>query len=92
MSLWWWLFYLSGGYFFRVVISTDHCGHIPAYSYVMLQERRLNQHPQSVSMSTRIASVTVLPESGADISAAGQTIVGILGHHLDNLAPSEISP
>ena len=35
---------------------------------------------------------TVLPDSGADISAAGHTIVGMLGHHLDNLAPSEISP
>ena len=32
--------------------------------------------------------MTVLPDSGA---AAGQTIVGILGHHLDNLSLSEIS-
>ena len=42
--------------------------------------------------SERTTLVTVLPDSGADISAAGQTIVDMLGHHLDNLAPSEISP
>ena len=45
-----------------------------------------------MTSSERTALVTVLPDSGADISAAGQTIVGMLGHHLDNLAPSEISP
>ena len=42
-----------------------------------------------MTSSERTALVTVLPDSGADISAAGQTIVGMLGHHL---APSEISP
>ncbi len=40
---------------------------------------------------SRTTSVTVLPDSGADISAAGQAIVGIQGHRLDNLTPSEIS-
>ena len=35
--------------------------------------------------------VTVLPGSGANISAAGQAIVDVLGHHLDNLTLSEIS-
>ena len=45
-----------------------------------------------MTSSERTALVTVLPDSEADISAAGQTIVGMLGHHLDNLAPSEISP
>ena len=44
----------------------------------------------TVEMAT--CSVTVLPDSGANISAAGQAIVGILGHRLDNLTPSEISP
>ena len=44
-----------------------------------------------VTSSARAASVTVLPDSGADISAAGQAFVGILGRHLDNLAPSEIN-
>ena len=37
-------------------------------------------------------SVTVLPDSGADISAAGQALTGILGLHVDNLTPSERSP
>ena len=48
----------------------------------------------TVQMAThsRTASVTVLSDSGADISAAGQAILGILGHHLDNLTLSEISP
>ena len=41
---------------------------------------------------TRTAPVTVLPDSGVDILAYGQIIFGNLGHHLDNLAPSEISP
>ena len=41
--------------------------------------------------STRTAPVTVLPDPGADISTARQMIVGILGYHSDNLAPSEIS-
>ena len=41
---------------------------------------------------SRTTSVTVLPDSRADILAVGQTIVGILGHRLDNLTPSEISP
>ena len=45
-----------------------------------------------MTSSKRTALVTVLPDSGADISAARQTIVGLLGHYLDNLAPSEISP
>ena len=42
--------------------------------------------------SSGTTPVTVLPDSGAYISAAGQTIVGILGQQLDNLTPSEIRP
>ena len=45
-----------------------------------------------MTSSERTALPTVLPDSGADISAAGQTIVDMLRHHLDKLAPSEISP
>ena len=47
---------------------------------------------QMATHSRTARSVTVLSDSGADISAAGQAIVGILGHRLDNLTPSEISP
>ena len=34
----------------------------------------------------------MLPDSGADISAAGQEILYHLGHHVNNLLPSGISP
>ena len=36
--------------------------------------------------------VEVLPDSGADISAAGQETLKTLGQHIDNLLPSNISP
>ena len=45
-----------------------------------------------MTSSSGSTPVTVLPDSGADISAAGQAIVGILGHQLGNLIPSEINP
>lgn len=45
-----------------------------------------------MTLFTRTAPATVLRDSGDDVSAAGQTVVGILEHHLDNLVPSEISP
>ena len=60
---------------------------LPHSSALMHLYLQLIQYP-----CKRTALVTVLPDSGADISAAGQTIVSILGHHLDNLAPSKISP
>ena len=48
----------------------------------------------TVQMSSSMGTtpVTVLPDSGADISTAGQGIIDILGHHPDSLTPSEISP
>ena len=45
-----------------------------------------------MTSASRTMPVTVLPDSGADISAAGQALTGILGLHVDNLTPSEISP
>ena len=36
--------------------------------------------------------IDVLPDSGADISAAGQEMLQTLGHHIDNILPSHISP
>jgi len=45
-----------------------------------------------ISSSTGTKAVEVLPDSGADISAAGQETLGILGQHVNNLLPSQISP
>ena len=38
------------------------------------------------------ASLDILPDSGADISAAGPQFVQALGEYMDNLAPSNIRP
>ena len=73
------------------------CSHprVITYSCITLQETGKKQHPPftiQMTSSTRTSPVTALPDSGADISAAGQVIIGILRYHLDNLALSEISP
>ena len=46
----------------------------------------------SISSSTGTKSVDVLPDSGADISAAGQEFMKHLGQHRDNLVPSAVTP
>ena len=73
------------------------CSHprVITYSCITLQETGKKQHPPftvQMTSSTRTSPVTALPDSGADISAARQVIIGILRYHLDNLALSEISP
>ena len=45
-----------------------------------------------VSSSTGTRSLDSLPDSGADISAAGQEVLEFLGQHFDNILPSRISP
>ena len=45
-----------------------------------------------VTSSTNTKLIQMLPDSGADISAAGQEVLYHLGHHVDNLLPSGISP
>ena len=46
----------------------------------------------SISSSTGNKNIKVLPDSGADISAAGQHIMRYLGHYKSNLVPSIITP
>ena len=46
----------------------------------------------NMSSSSGTRQVEVLPDSGVDISAAGQGILRILGQHVDNLLLSSISP
>ena len=36
--------------------------------------------------------IDVLPDSGADICAAGQEVLSAMGHHMDNILPSHITP
>ena len=38
------------------------------------------------------ANIAILPDSGADICAAGPEFVKSLGEHIDNLAPSQVVP
>ena len=45
-----------------------------------------------VTSSAGTKFIQMLPDSGADISAAGQELLHHLGHHVDNLLPSSISP
>ena len=45
-----------------------------------------------VTSSTESHHLDVLPDSGADISAAGQKVLEILGQHVDNILPSDINP
>ena len=45
-----------------------------------------------ISSSTGTKEVKVLPDSGADISAAGQDVMKHLGQHMNNLLPSKICP
>ena len=47
-----------------------------------------------MQLSTRHgqASLDILPDSGAEISAAGPQFVKALGEYMDNLAPSNIRP
>lgn len=45
-----------------------------------------------VSSSTGTQNLEVLPDSGADISTAGQEVLEFLGQHVDNILPSHISP
>ena len=44
-----------------------------------------------VSSSTGTQNLDVLPDSGADISAAGQEVLEFLGQHVNNILPSHIS-
>ena len=46
----------------------------------------------NISSSSGTKQVEVLPDSVADISAAGQGILRILGQHVNNLLPSSINP
>ena len=45
-----------------------------------------------MSSSTGVRYLDVLPDSGADISAAGQDVLTLLGQHVGNIPPSSISP
>ena len=45
-----------------------------------------------ISSSSGTRRVEILPDSGADISAIRQGMLGMLGQHVDNLLPSKISP
>jgi len=45
-----------------------------------------------ISSSTGTRYLEVLPDLGADISAAGQEVLELLGQHIDNILSLDISP
>ena len=45
-----------------------------------------------VSSITGKHFIDVLSDSGTDVSAAGQEILSAMGHHMDNILPSNITP
>ena len=45
-----------------------------------------------VPSSTGTKSITVLPDFEAEITAAGKDVLTYLGHHPDNLLPSNVIP
>ena len=60
-----------------------------------MKERKAEPAPTimvQISSSTGTRYIEVLPDSGADISAAGQGILKVLGQHIDDILPSNISP
>ena len=60
-----------------------------------IKERKAEPAPTimvQISSSTGTRYIEVLPDSGADISAAGQGILKVLGQHIDDILPSNISP
>ena len=61
----------------------------------MVQETATEPAPTiivQISSSTGTWDLHVLPDSGADISTAGQEVLEYLGHQVDNIPPSYISP
>ena len=51
-----------------------------------------SSQPQLSTCSNGQASLEILPDSGADICAAGPQFVHSLGENMDNLAHSQVSP
>ena len=60
-----------------------------------MKERKAEPAPTimvQISSSTGTRYIEVLPDLGADISAAGQGVLKVPGQHIDNILPSNISP
>ena len=66
--------------------------HIQLYNITEDQAEAAPTVKVYMSSSSGTRRVEVLPDSGADISAAGQGILSMLGQHVNNLLPSKISP
>ena len=66
------------------------------YSYIYtMKESKAEPAPTimvQISTSTGTCYIEVLPDSGADISAAGQGVLKVLGQQTDDILPSNISP
>ena len=65
--------------------------HMPKIRHVMVTDPAPTI-PIHISSLNGSIDTEVLPDSGADISAAGKEILSHLGEHVDNLLPSEIIP
>ena len=73
-------------------IQSSETNHLQLYS---IKDNAAEAAPTimvSTTSSTGTKLIQMLPDSGADISAAGQEILNLLIHHADNIQPSGISP
>ena len=75
---------------FESSLSLDN--HIQLYNITENQAEAAPTIKVYMSSSSGTRRVEVLPDSGVDISAAGQGILSMLGQYVDNLLPSKISP
>ena len=46
----------------------------------------------NILSTTGTHSIEVLPDTGADVSAAGPELLSSMGHHMDNVLSSYITP
>ena len=73
-------------------VRSQQPSHIQLYTMTEVKAEPAPTITVQISSSTGTRHIEVLPDSGADISAAGQGTMKILGQHIDNLLPSNISP
>ena len=71
---------------------------VTATQYIQLYKVQDGKTEPAPTITVRISSsigvhyLDVLPDSGADISTAGQDVLTILGEHIGIILPSSISP
>ena len=76
-------------------LSTNPPTELPLVQLTHVERGSINPAPtvkMQVTTSNGQADIRILPDSGADICAAGPTFVQALGEHMNNLAHSDVAP